>query len=664
MQIKSDHGATSAFAKAIPALSILLGLLVISSALERSAAVGRLSIPPAYDDVGYVLSGFNLYSTFLEKGLSAVLVPILHEHAPFQSILAMIGDILFGVGPWSAYLANGFLVIALVLVLLALTQSLQPVGRFAIIVYVVSLPLIGNLVTEFRPDFYWGLLCGVAIYLMFDPAFLRGDRVSIYAPAIFVALALLAKPSASPATAVLLGFAALLAFWLQRPLRPRLFNIGIFILLVLVIAGPYFAINVAAIYDYIHATMVEQYDVNKLDAPFWTHALYFGAGYTNQFTLSTALWVGIVLFFWNSAFLFLNGRRDDLIRYCCFALVILLAYLIPTMAPVKTPFLGSIFYGAFLFFTVWGLVLAFGARKDPAWPGPRWLNLGPAVGPALLIFMTVMTFRGWPLLSKQDNAAEWTRASDHLTAALERAVTAIGLHRPAIVFITGAFPVSSANVSLFSRWHGVNMEGDGGYYLRTIDEEKEHALRADFVLISQKVIGRYPGSELNPELLQWIRSSDDFALVTDFTYSDGLHAYLFRKGETVGWAGGTSDGWIDQTGISLKVEANDLVRPFLVVEGAANYKVLGGEPKPRAVLTTAPGAPGLDLPARLNAKGSTYQIVIDAHAVALPTDQQASIQLTFDRYFVPKVLGINADDRKLVVGTPTKIEMRRRPPGE
>ncbi len=662
MHSKSDNGAVSAFGKALPAISVLLSLLAISSALELSATRGRLSIPPAYDDVGYFVDGFDLYKIYLDKGLSADLLPILHQHAPLQSVLAMIGNILFGVGPWSAYMANGFLVIGLVLVLLAFTRSLRPISRFAIILYVVSLPLIGNLVTEFRPDFYWGLLCGVAIYLMFDHAFLRGNRMYTYAPAVFVALALLAKPSASPATAALLGFAALLALWLQRPLRLRLLNVGIFILLILVIAAPYFAINVVAIYDYIHATMVEQYDVNKTNAPFLTQALYFSAGYINQLTLSTALWVGIVLFFWNSAFLFLNGRRDDLIRYCYFALVTFLAYLIPTISPVKTPFLGSIFYGAFLFFTVRGLVLAFGTRINPGQRGSPWFNLGQVIGPALLIFMTVMTFRGWPLLSRQDNAVEWTRASDHLTAALEEAVTAMGLHRPAIVFITGAFPVSSADVALFSRWHGVNMEGDGGYYLRTIEQEKEHALRADFVLISQKVIGRYPGSELNPDLLQWTRSSDDFALVTDFTYSDGLHAYLFRKSETVGWAGGTSDGWIDQSGISLKVEANDLARPFLILEGEANYKVLGGEPKPRAVLTTAPGAPGLDLPARLNAKGSTYQIVIDAHAVALPPNQQASIQLTFDRYFVPKVLGINADDRRLVVRTPTKIEMRSSPP--
>lgn len=346
----SYNRISSTFGKSIPAVSILLSLLVISSALARSAAIGRLSVPPFYDDVGYFISGFDLYSLYLEKGLSAILLPLLHEHAPVQSLLAMIGDVLFGAGPWSAYLANGFLVIGLVVVLLTLTQGLQPIGRFGIIFYVLSLPLIGNLVTEFRPDIYWGMLCGISIYSMLSPNFLRGSRFYTYVPATFVGLALLGKPSASPATAALLGFTALLAFWLQRPLRSTFTNLAVFVLLVLVMAGPFFAINAATLYRYIHLGLVEQYglfdDVNR---SFWTDAFFYIGGWINQVTLSTALWIGISLFVWNSVFLCRNGRRDDLTRHACFGLATLMAYLIPTISPIKSVYFGSIFYGTFLF---------------------------------------------------------------------------------------------------------------------------------------------------------------------------------------------------------------------------------------------------------------------------------------------------------------------------
>jgi hypothetical protein len=98
-------------------------------------------------------------------------------------------------------------VIGLVLVLLILTRALQPIVRFAKVFYILSLPLVGNPVTEFRPDIFWGMLCGIAIYLMLSPGFLY-SRVYTYVPAAAVGLALRAKPSASqrPHSCDLLGY--------------------------------------------------------------------------------------------------------------------------------------------------------------------------------------------------------------------------------------------------------------------------------------------------------------------------------------------------------------------------------------------------------------------------------------------------------------------------
>ena len=663
MHTQSNVSDASVFGKALPAASVLVSLLAISSALERSAAVGRLAGPPAFDDVSYFISGFDLYSLYLEKGLSGILLPTLHQHAPFQSLLAMVGNLLFGVGPWSAYLANGFLVLGLVLVLLVFTRSLQPIGRFAIILYVISLPLVGNLVTEFRPDICWGMLCGIAIYLMLNPTFLVGRRVDTIVPAIFVGLALLGKPSASPATAALMMFTALLAIWLQRPLLSSWKNVGAFVLVVLVIVGPFFALNAAAIYWYIHQGLVEQYGIFDEPRSFWADVFYYSNGFINRFTLSSALWIGISLFVLNLAFLHLNGRRDDLSRYVCFAFATLVAYLIPTISPIKSPFFGSIFYGTFLLFLVQGLVLAFGRGLELAKPVRRTSTWGTIIGPAMLIFFTAVTFHGWTLLSEPYVRAvpEWNKAAEQLTAALEKKVTASTLAWPATVFVTAPYPLSHANISLLSRWHGLKMEGDGGYYLRSIEEEREHALRADFVLISEESLGRLPGAKLGLILLDWIKSSDDFELVTEFSFANGHHAYLFRKLATYISAG--PGDWIEHKGLILKVEADDLARrPFIVFDGLANYQVLGGKPELRAVLTTAPSGAEFELPARLVASGQRYEAIIDTHTVTIQPGQQYSIKLTFDRYFVPKALGINDDTRELVVMMPAKVELRQSPP--
>lgn len=533
MDIKGSSGPSSAFARALPAVSILLGLLAISSALERSAAVGRLSLPPYYDDIAYVISGFELYSLYVNEGFSAVFLPLLHQHAPFQSLLAMMGDFLFGVGPWSAYLANGFLAIGIIVVLLVFTRALPAIARFAIIVYVLSLPLIGNLVTEFRPDIFWGILCGIAIYLILSPTFLRSP-VHTYTPAIAVGFALLAKPSAFPATAALMGFTGLMAIWLQRPVRQRLASVAMCALLVVVVAGPFFVINAGTLYHYIHLGLVEQYGIyDDLNRSFWTNASFYTNASLNQFTLSTALWFGIILFIWNSAVLSLCGWRDELIRYVCFGLATFAAYLIPTISPIKSVFFGSIFYGTFLFLTVRGLVLAFYPRVHPGQPAQRWFELARVVGPPLLIFVSIITFHGWPLMSGaySKQFPEWNKASEHLTAALEKEVVAARLPRPAIVFVTAPYPVTDANVTLVGLWRSVQMQGDAGYYLTSLNEEKQRALQDDYVLISQKddVFGRLPGAKIGLTLLKWIENSHDFEQITDFKFADGSYAFLFRK---------------------------------------------------------------------------------------------------------------------------------------
>ena len=144
-----------------------------------------------------------------------------------------------------------------------------------------------------------------------------------------------------------------------------------------------------------------------------------------------------------------------------------------------------------------------------------------------------------------------------------------------------------------------------------------------------------------------------------FDFADGLHAYLYRK-VTFAISGMPGD-WVVQSGLTLKVQGDDLVRrPFLVLEGEANYNALRGEPKVRAVLTNPASA---ELPASLKANGTKYLIVIDCRTICASA-QEYSIQLTFDRYFVPKDLGINNDTRQLVIMVPTKTEMRSSPPLE
>jgi hypothetical protein len=126
---------------------------------------------------------------------------------------------------------------------------------------------------------------------------------------------------------------------------------------------------------------------------------------------------------------------------------------------------------------------------------------------------------------------------------------------------------------------------------------------------------------------------------------------------------GLSGEWITSAGITVETNARDLVQfPFIILEGAANYDWLGGEPKPSAVVVHLPGKPGAPIPAILKRVESSYRIVIDARGAASAQPASVKIALTFDRFFVPNKLGINPDTRELVVWAPSKHEMQAAPP--
>jgi hypothetical protein len=164
-----------------------------------------------------MLESYNLYQLLLRSGPFGVMQELSHAHAPLQDMLGIAGYWLFGVADRSVYLINGVLAVAFTCVVLWLTRTLRPLVRIVLTAAMLSTPFMVNLVTEFRPDLYWGLLCGIAVRLIMNRGFLAGNPLRDAATALAVASALLAKPSAAPATAGLLAVAAVAALaWRWR----------------------------------------------------------------------------------------------------------------------------------------------------------------------------------------------------------------------------------------------------------------------------------------------------------------------------------------------------------------------------------------------------------------------------------------------------------------
>jgi hypothetical protein len=116
---------------------------------------------------------------------------------------------------------------------------------------------------------------------------------------------------------------------------------------------------------------------------------------------------------------------------------------------------------------------------------------------------------------------------------------------------------------------------------------------------------------------------------------------------------GASGGWVTSGGLILEVDSRALVRwPYISVEGAISYEWLGGEPSVRAIRGNDEKSALPVTFQRVNP--NRYRIVVDARAAASETGGRVRAKVTFDKFFVAKQLGLNNDERELVLRDPDK----------
>jgi hypothetical protein len=213
--------------------------------------------------------------------------------------------------------------------------------------------------------------------------------------------------------------------------------------------------------------------------------------------------------------------------------------------------------------------------------------------------------------------------------------------------------------------------GEGGGAFGIFATPREAALQAifesDVVVLTDPVLGRGAPYPMNTKIREywdelWTWTVENLALVSS-TEIAGIPYRTFVRPSII--VHGLSGEWITSSGISIEIGATDLARwPFIVLEGRANYDVLGGELRPRAFVLDATARRGKELPAIFNRLGERYEIAIDARTAASAASESVKIQLMFDRFFVPSKLGINADTRELVIFAPDKRELRALHPSD
>jgi hypothetical protein len=190
--------------------ALVTGLTAVTAFLSLRLAkqIGRLSVPPLYDDVSYFVDAAKWLDAVQINGIAANLGGLLHQHAPFSTLTAIIGLILVPDGYVGPYAINAVILLAFLLGIAHLTWRRPFVDIATCLVAAACIPVFWHTMTEARPDLPWGLALGLAIGAVLYRPFLQRSRWSVFGLGALCGLAAAIKPSAFPASLTCIGLAA------------------------------------------------------------------------------------------------------------------------------------------------------------------------------------------------------------------------------------------------------------------------------------------------------------------------------------------------------------------------------------------------------------------------------------------------------------------------
>ncbi len=242
----------------LPAMAAVLTLVVIRHSLLDS----RLSAPPVYDDVAYMLDGASRLTRLYEGGVPLLARDIWSSppHSPLWTGLAACGFALFGMHDWAPYVMNVFTA-GLVLGLGAYVYRGATIARRAMVMLTIAtVPVAILSVHEFRPDIAAAALIALGAAIAVDPPAFAGPRARAALLGCIFGLSLLVKTSTCPVALALFGIAVLTSGLMHAPpgesrlravLREGLVASGALVL----VAGPYYAMAWRDVYDYIYSNI-------------------------------------------------------------------------------------------------------------------------------------------------------------------------------------------------------------------------------------------------------------------------------------------------------------------------------------------------------------------------------------------------------------------------
>ena len=506
--------------------------------IQYSLLYGKLAAYPFYDDLGYLVSGLSMLRTFYQSGFPG-LIRVIRKYPPhtfFSIFEAFFAFLIFGRHDWAPYAANGVIILALAIFLNYFARGLPLWQRILLLLFVLTVPICEKAVYEFRPDIPSALCTAIGATLLVSRPLTGSNWRHRWGAGSLFGLAMFIKTPTFPLTLAMLGMALVAASIADaliagaRPNSKQLFSEwGSCVMAAFAVALPAYLSQIRDIIQYIIDPIFgKSKELWRTHGNWMVQVRFYLDGDGGREMLGRHLYLIAAILLAGAGVAVALRRRQLTVRIGAFMSVALIAYLVPTLMPVKQAFFGTSFDWMLVFAALYLLILL--CRKAP--------RIAAGVVPILLLIgLYIARFIAPLYLPEADNLVARRRVIDQIYDSLAREHVVRG--QPIYITTTGYVNLDVFNYLRLRRGLSTLTFGEAPYH----DDLKMHAelLRAaDFVIASEQgnseAFGGFVLSgNIQDQTLAMVRADPNFEQIAKIPTGNEKCYFVFRRNVFHGW---------------------------------------------------------------------------------------------------------------------------------
>lgn len=646
--------------------------------------------PPNYDQLSYLNSAYDLYEKILKQGIIPALRDMAYQaNTILFSIQGALLFLLLGASRWNALLLNFIYFIALQLVVIKVTKDLTNNYAIATIFIGLILSTISPFfwaggITDFRIDFIafclYGIFvsCALRSYLFLDRKWsfitaliafflilMRIITVNYLIPIIFITttyfLILLYK-----ATKQKIDTTAL-----KRRLKNIFFFASIFGLIIILIL--WFKRHNIYHYYVVGIFTGSEKHIRALEfgvSGLIQHLLYYPRSILNDHLGNLVIFLSGILLLFPQLFRLLerstssinnNLLKDNSITfydgYFFLAICIFSPLLLPTLGISKSPIIGGIVVIPCLWVVIWSFIYFI-----------QHLELEKLKRTFIILALACLLcgFYNWLQKLGQHSGLYYKNEVPQINKMYEDIGNYFQTKNNTPIYfaadrLTDYYYAGLPFSILYYEKKGklLNVQATklaSSIFSITHKDALDSLKKSDVFIIN---LDQYQGKSVYPfdqdmELIRPIlkqMAEKEFITLGDYYFMDARHQVYVRPDFTIL---GDSAGWVTSNGLLLKFQSlqDRRISPKeIILSGKANFNWI---PPKLKVFATAEYQNGKKkpLPASIIISGQNYEIHCQLPKEKIINENLLQISIKFSHYFIPKELGINDDERKLIFYTP------------